>query len=81
MYCRGPKHQEPWKAMGNSGHCVSNPKTPVASFHLTTGHDFLDLHWLSLARPARFPTMHGDHLLQCTGLYEDPNLGGLASND
>ncbi|GFV44222.1 reverse transcriptase [Trichonephila clavipes] len=76
-----PKNQEPWKAMGDSGHCRYNLLGIArALFRLTNGHDFLGvyLHWLGLAADEACPLcvhtrMDGDHLLQYTGLDEYPN--------
>ncbi|GFX50522.1 reverse transcriptase [Trichonephila clavipes] len=71
------KNQEPWKAIGNLGHCRSYPEAPgenrgcVARFYLTTGLYFLGvyLQWLGLAAAEACPLcgharMDGDHLLQ-----------------
>ncbi|GFV15734.1 reverse transcriptase [Trichonephila clavipes] len=51
----------------------------VTRFRLTSGHDFLGvyLHWLGLAANEActlcgHARVDGDHLFQCTGLYEYP---------
>ncbi|GFT40044.1 hypothetical protein TNCV_2170691 [Trichonephila clavipes] len=71
----------PWKAMGNSGHCGSNPEAPGESLDccLTTGHDLLEVYlfWLGFAANKAFPLcghtrMDGNHLFQCTELDEYP---------
>ncbi|GFW15180.1 reverse transcriptase [Trichonephila clavipes] len=72
---------KPWETLATVGPIprLLERAEAVTRFHLTNGYDFLGiyLHWLGVAANEACPIcgharMHGDHLLQCTGLDEYP---------
>ncbi|GFU23795.1 hypothetical protein TNCV_2445141 [Trichonephila clavipes] len=84
MYYHDPKIQEPWKAMGNLGHCRYYPKAPGENrgrcpLSLITWHVFLGvyIHCVCLTADETCPLcdharMDGEPLIKCTGLDEHP---------
>ncbi|GFU95546.1 reverse transcriptase [Trichonephila clavipes] len=77
-------YYQPRETLATVGPIPRHPErvVVVASFRLTTGHDFLEvyLHWLGMAANdtcshCGHARMDGDHLPQCTGLSEYPADG------